>query len=328
MRSIALYLEGDGDGARLCEALAECAERGVGVAVLKVGASAAGAAAAAAHTGAVAGDQRVFRALVEEAGAAWAADVHELLELAKAWRCPGARRREATGGGLAVLTCSGGDSALAADECERLGRRAARARARDRRAPARAAARGGHGRQPARLHRADLGRDGHAARHHRDRRRRTRRSTRCSCSTTSPPAIGRAAGSWAAVREGIRAGAAASPVPVLVASTLPELLDEDAARALHRRRRARGRGAAHGAGLRGCAAARPRRPGAAARDRRGGAAAARAPALRRHRGAGSPSTRRRGSCAKRGVPVVDGPARRRRGRRGRARSPSSAAAWR
>ena len=32
----ALYLEDDGDGARLCEALARCAEAGVGVAVLKV----------------------------------------------------------------------------------------------------------------------------------------------------------------------------------------------------------------------------------------------------------------------------------------------------
>ena len=72
VRSIALYLEADGDGALLCEALAECAARGVGVAMLKVGESTAGAAAATAHTGALAGDQRVFRALVEEAGAAWA----------------------------------------------------------------------------------------------------------------------------------------------------------------------------------------------------------------------------------------------------------------
>ena len=119
--SIALYLEADGDGELLCEALARCAERGVGVAVLKVGASAAGAGAAAAHTGAVAGDQRVFRALVEEAGAAWAEDVHELLELAKTLAVPGAR--PAGGGGLGVLTCSGGDSALAADECERIGAR-------------------------------------------------------------------------------------------------------------------------------------------------------------------------------------------------------------
>jgi acyl-CoA synthetase (NDP forming) len=79
VHSIALYLEDDGDGARLCEALAACAEAAVRVAVLKVGTSAAGATAAAAHTGALAGDQRVFRALVEEAGAVWAGDVHELL---------------------------------------------------------------------------------------------------------------------------------------------------------------------------------------------------------------------------------------------------------
>src|SRR4029079_749119 len=82
------------------------------------GASAAGAAAAAAHTGAVAGDHRVFRALVEEAGAAWAADVHDLLELGKALGGP---RSRALAGGTAILTCSGGDSGLGADEAARVG---------------------------------------------------------------------------------------------------------------------------------------------------------------------------------------------------------------
>jgi len=117
--SVAMFLEADGDGAKLASALGVCAERGIGVAVLKVGASAAGSRAAAAHTGALAGDQRVFRALVEEAGAAWAADPHELLELARVLAEPRARPRG--NGGLAVLTCSGGDSGLAADEAERIG---------------------------------------------------------------------------------------------------------------------------------------------------------------------------------------------------------------
>ncbi len=116
VRSVALFLESDGDGARLCDALALCADAGIGVAVLKVGASAAGASAAAAHTGAVAGDHAAFRALVEEAGAAWAQDVHELLELAKVLAVRGARPRG--DGGLAILTCSGGDSGLAADEAQ------------------------------------------------------------------------------------------------------------------------------------------------------------------------------------------------------------------
>ena len=128
--SIALFLESDGDGERLARALARAAERSIGVVVLKVGATAAGASAAAAHTGALAGDQRVFRALVEEAGGAWAADVHDLLELAKALAVPGTRPKPAAdpatsspaaSGGLAILTCSGGDSGLAADEAGRLG---------------------------------------------------------------------------------------------------------------------------------------------------------------------------------------------------------------
>lgn len=139
--SIALFLEADGDGARLCRALARCEERGVGVAVLKVGSSEAGARAAGAHTGALAGDQRVFAALMAEAGVAMARDPQELLELARALAQPrarvlapaAARRRgefpssadgntpAGAGAGLAVLTCSGGDSGIAADLAARRG---------------------------------------------------------------------------------------------------------------------------------------------------------------------------------------------------------------
>ncbi|MGH2963205.1 MAG: CoA-binding protein, partial [Solirubrobacterales bacterium] len=52
VRSVAMNLEDDGDGGRLCDALAACADAGIGVAVLTVGSSEAGASAAAAHTGA------------------------------------------------------------------------------------------------------------------------------------------------------------------------------------------------------------------------------------------------------------------------------------
>jgi acetate---CoA ligase (ADP-forming) len=111
--SVALMLESDGDGARLARALASCAERGIGVAVLKVGSSEGGARAAGAHTGALAGDQRVFGALLAEAGAARASEPGELLELARALATPGARPTHQ--GGLGILTCSGGDSGIAAD---------------------------------------------------------------------------------------------------------------------------------------------------------------------------------------------------------------------
>jgi acetyl-CoA synthetase len=142
IRSIALYLESDGDGERWCTALEKAASAGIGIAVLKAGRSRAGAAATAAHTGALAGDQRVFRALFEELGAAWAEDPHDLLELAKALaarrRAAGRDARAARAGGeaapadpapalaappsgVAVMTCSGGDSAVAADLAAELG---------------------------------------------------------------------------------------------------------------------------------------------------------------------------------------------------------------
>jgi acyl-CoA synthetase (NDP forming) len=229
VRSIALYLEGDGDGAVLCEALAECAERDVGVAVLKVGESQEGAAAAAAHTGALAGDQRVFRALVKEAGAAWAADVHDLLELAKALAV-GVRppKRPRLKGGLAILTCSGGDSAIAADECARLGVRlpafGVEAGARLRGLLPEAAT----VRNPL-DYTALLWGD-------------VERLSEIVVGVGADPAIerilvfydqashiGASEQSWAAVRRGITLGAAECAVPVMVASTLPELLDEESA---------------------------------------------------------------------------------------------------
>ena len=117
VRSVALYLETEGDGARLAQGLAACAEREIGVVMLKAGRSALGASAAAAHTGAVAGDARVLEALVVEAGGVWVDDPNELLETAKAM----ATGRRNTGRGIAVVTCSGGDAAI----CGRRGRRLA-----------------------------------------------------------------------------------------------------------------------------------------------------------------------------------------------------------
>ena len=147
VRAVALFQETDGDGAKLADGLADCAEREIGVAVLKVGSSTAGQAAAAAHTGAIAGDQKVFRALIEDAGAAWATDPHELLEITRVLAEPKARPRRfdpkllrsevlpdgtiretleetrVPASGLAILTCSGGDSGIAADQAEEAGLR-------------------------------------------------------------------------------------------------------------------------------------------------------------------------------------------------------------
>jgi acyl-CoA synthetase (NDP forming) len=235
VRSVALYVEDDGSGVTWCAALERCARAGVGVAVLKAGASPAGAAAAEAHTGAVAGDQRAFRALCEEAGAAWARDPHDLLELAKALAVEGARRRTA---GIAVMTCSGGDSSIAADVAADLGLPLTAL------APETAERIGAVLPATARAtnpldYTSLLWDDPDALRalvlgladdpgvggvlvyfddvfHGRPE----------AAAETGGPA------SWAQVLDAVRAAAAASPVPVAVASTLPELLADDVAAGL------------------------------------------------------------------------------------------------
>ena len=116
VRAIALYVEGDGDGAAWCEALARCAERDVRVVVLKAGRSARGAAVGAAHTAALVGDQAVFAAMIAESGGIMVKQPLELLETARALALG---RRDPRG--AAFLTCSGGDAAIAADIADDLG---------------------------------------------------------------------------------------------------------------------------------------------------------------------------------------------------------------
>ncbi len=231
--AIALYLEDDGTP-RLVDGLAACAQAGVPVVVLKVGRSAAGARAAAAHSGALAGNQRVFRSLVQEAGAVWADDVHELLELAKtiAVRRTG-RPRTPAGDGLAIMTCSGGDSAQSADEAHRLGLELPAL------APETcvrlaellpAAATVANPLDYTAMIWGDVAALGELVR-----------------VLGEDPSIGQvlvfydqphglsgaAEESWRAVREGVMLGARLSPVLTLVSSTLPELLDDAAAAEFH-----------------------------------------------------------------------------------------------
>jgi len=272
VRAIALYLEDDG-GPALCEGLAACAEAGVPVAVLKAGSSPAGADAVAAHSGALAGDQRVFRALVQEAGAVVADDIHELLELAKTLAARRVRRASAAPAtsGLAILTCSGGDSAQGADEAERRGLElpelapATRERLRMLLPAAATIA------NPL-DYTAMIWGDAPAL-------------AELIATVGEDPAIdqllifydqlpdleGPIEESWRAVRDGIIAGAARSPAPVIVSSTLPELLDDTAAW------RFAGEGIPAAAGLRtglACAAASRRPPGDPLRLREIAAAAA------------------------------------------------------
>ena len=244
--AIAMYLEDDG-GPGLCDGLAACAEASVPVVILKVGSSAAGVRAAAAHSGALAGDQRVFRSLVEEAGALWASDVHELLELAKALAVrrpraastresegPGHTGEPARSRGLAIMTCSGGDSAQGADEAQALGidlpalADATRERLAELLPPAATVA------NPL-DYTAMIWGDSAALGELVQIVGEDPSVDQVLVFYDQPASLeGATEQSWRAVREGIVAGAARSPVPTMVSSTLPELLDDAAAWALAR----------------------------------------------------------------------------------------------
>lgn len=223
--SIALYLEDDG-GPELCDGLAACAEAGIRLAVLKVGGSREGAASAAAHSAALAGDQRIFRGLIEEAGAAWADDVHDLLELAKTLAIA---RRVPRDPGLAMMTCSGGDSAQAADEAERRKLRlpAFQSATQERLStllPSAATI------QNPLDYTAMIWGDGEVIEQLVVTVGADQAIDQVLVFYDQPAGIADAMeASWRAVREGITTGAGRAEVPTMVCSTLPELLDDEAA---------------------------------------------------------------------------------------------------
>jgi acetyl-CoA synthetase len=225
LRSVALYLEDDG-GPELCEALAACADSGIRVAVLKVGSSPVGARTAGFHTASLTGDQRVFRSLMREAGAVWAQDVHELLELAKTLAVTPRLPRHP---GLAIMTCSGGDSAQGADECHRLGLALPELTAETQAGLGEILPSAATVANPLDYTAIIWGEDDAIS----------------GLITTlgadpaidqvlvfydQPPGLtGAARESWDAVRTGIIRGGSLASVPVMVSSTLPELLDDGAA---------------------------------------------------------------------------------------------------
>ncbi len=111
-RVIVLMLEGTPDGRKLLQAVTHARSAGKPVLFIKIGQSTAGQMAALAHTGALAGEDRVFAALLRSVGGTRFAALEDigfashLLE-----RCIGRR----FGGRLALITVSGGIVAQAVD---------------------------------------------------------------------------------------------------------------------------------------------------------------------------------------------------------------------
>ncbi len=110
---IALYLEGIARGKRFLETAARVADKKPLI-VLKAGRSDAGAAAAMSHTGCLVGDDAVFDAVIERAGALRVGSLPELRAACRALQ----RFKPMNGPRIAVITCTGAAGIIGADTCE------------------------------------------------------------------------------------------------------------------------------------------------------------------------------------------------------------------
>lgn len=113
---IAAYVEGIRDGRRFFSALRRAVARKP-VIVLKGGRSSAGHAAASSHTAALAGQMRMWRAAVRQAGAIEVRTIDELVDMVVAFKYAG----PAAGNRVAVLGGAGGETVESADLCNEAG---------------------------------------------------------------------------------------------------------------------------------------------------------------------------------------------------------------
>lgn len=108
---IALYLEGLRDPARFRVAARKAAGAGKPIVVYKIGRSESGARSAVSHTGALAGEDRMYDALFRDAGVIRANTFGDLLDIPNAL----ASGRTLRGKRVAILTSTGGAGTLVAD---------------------------------------------------------------------------------------------------------------------------------------------------------------------------------------------------------------------
>ncbi len=119
-RIIALYLEGVRDGAKFIAALQEARAKGKTVVVIKAGVSTSSARAAMAHTGALAGEDRVYDAIFRETGVIRVRSMEDLMDTVLALSGIPEGKLPA-GPNVAVITGGGGSAVLSADQCAEAG---------------------------------------------------------------------------------------------------------------------------------------------------------------------------------------------------------------
>ncbi|MDP6459827.1 MAG: CoA-binding protein [Candidatus Hydrothermarchaeota archaeon] len=113
---IALYIESIRKGRKFMEAAKEVS-RVKPIVAVKAGKSKAGQRATSSHTGALAGEDRVYDAAFKQSGVIRANDTTELFDMAVAL----AQQQAAKGNRIAIVTNGGGAGVIVADVCEENG---------------------------------------------------------------------------------------------------------------------------------------------------------------------------------------------------------------
>lgn len=114
VRVIAIYIESIRDGSAFVQALREAKARHKEIIILKVGHSSTGARAAASHTGALAGEDKVYDAVFRQYGAYRAHSIEEMLDVVYA----SLSEKTFSNNRLAVVTVSGGIGVQIADSAD------------------------------------------------------------------------------------------------------------------------------------------------------------------------------------------------------------------
>ena len=116
-KSVAVYMEDARDGNKLLSALDSCRQHDKPVVLLKVGKTEAGSRAAASHTGAMAGNAEVYKAVFRQNNVVQAENIYELLDYSSLCTT----EKEIGDARVAVITISGGAGVLHVDKCEEYG---------------------------------------------------------------------------------------------------------------------------------------------------------------------------------------------------------------
>ncbi len=114
VRAIIALFEGAKHGPRFLQAAHMAREAGKALIVYKAGSSAASAEAALSHTGTMVGSAAAYRAAFDRVGAVTADNLELVLEMASFFGRTGPHR----GGGVGVLSTSGGAAVICADKAE------------------------------------------------------------------------------------------------------------------------------------------------------------------------------------------------------------------